>query len=391
MPEGGSTPRRWVAAVGPVTDVGTWSGIPFHLLQAGIDGGAFDGGLDLLADRPRVKLTRGLWNLLSIFRGRGMGGFQYSEAFLELLWAEAPDLAGSVILNCFSLYPVPLIEDSSIDRWFFVDQTLTQLFDYYEQRGVIGEKVAVSAIEREGAGYRAAAGIIMNSNWARDDVISTYGIDPERVHVVVPGPSLDLHLLASLEPPPARSAISQEEPLRLVFVGKEWERKGLDRLLRAMVVVRARGAHLSLSVMGCARQTLPAELQDISGVEWLGFVDKRANAERFISTLRTADVGCLLSRYEAGGIAMREFHSVGLAVIGPDTGGAPEHMVEGASVAIAPDAPDEAIADVLVELCRDSERLNAMIETSWSNRYLASWGNAIDALGRIDAVWSHRR
>ena len=369
-----------VAAVGPATDVATWSGIPFHLLQAGLRLGAFDEGLELIAGSPRVAARRVLWNLGSVARGRGRGGFQYSEDFLELLWADAPPLAGASILNCFCLYPAAIVEDRAVDKWYFIDQTLTQLFDYYEQDRVASSRAIGSALEREAIGYRAAGGIVVNSRWAAASVIDDYSIDPSKVHVVVPGPSLDLDLLEALEPPVQRPPVAPQHPLRLVFVGKEWERKGLDRLLRAIEIARAQGAAVTLDVVGCARETLPPELQGIPDVGWLGYIDKRADQARFISVLRDADVGCLLSRYEAGGISMREYHSLGLAVIGPDTGGSPEHMLEGAAVAIAPEASDEEIAGTLVQLATDEQMLASMKKASWDGRYKASWPAAIASL-----------
>jgi len=378
MPSPG--PSRLVAAVGSANARTTWSGIPFHLLQAGVSAGMLDGGLDLVTDTTRIRLTRGLWNLALMARGRSRGGFQYTEGFLELLWAEAPDLAGSTILNCFCLYPEAIVEDASIRKWFFIDQTLTQLFDYYEQDKVASEAVRRSAIEREAHGYAAASGIVVNSQWAQRSVVDAYGIDPTKVHVAVPGPSIDADLIRSLEPPPMRPPVSEEAPLRLVFVGKDWQRKGLDRLLRGMEIARARSAPVTLKVIGCARGSLPPELQGTLGVEWLGFIDKRLDQAGFVAALRDADVGCLLSRYEAGGIALREYHSVGLAVIGPDTGGAPEHMIDGGSVALAPDASDEEVGDTILQLASDPHMLSTMSSTSWERRQDASWSSAISGL-----------
>src|SRR5207248_1430848 len=98
----------------------------------------------------------------------------------------------------------------------------------------------------------------------------------------------------------------KERPLRLVFVGKEWHRKGLDRLLRALRLARRSGANIMLRVIGCRRELLPQDLRDTDGVEWFGFIDKRTEAGRFLRAVSYCDIGCLLSRAEAAGIAVRE-------------------------------------------------------------------------------------
>lgn len=380
-PEGGarSTPRL-VAALGSAEDPRTWSGIPFHLLQSGQAEGLFDGAVDLSTVNLRVGVRRVAWNLARVVSGRGKGGFQYSDPFLQSLWRPHRSAAfASLIVNCFQVYPSFLTSDPSIRRWFFLDQTLTQLFDYYGQRDLVGQRIAADAVRREEIGYRTAEGVIVHSEWAKADVVDGYGVEADRVHVVVPGPSLDPAAIAGLGPKPPRASVSKQDPLRLVFVGKEWKRKGLDRLLRAVGLARRRGVPVALMVIGCERRSLPRDLQATDGVTWMGSIDKRAGEAHFVSILRSADVGCLLSRYEAGGIALREYHAVGLPVIGPDTGGATEHMIDEASVAVRPDARDEDVADV-IEAVSDDRELGRLTDAAWRRRSEASWAAAIAAI-----------
>lgn len=379
--------ERVVAAIGSVNDPLPWSGIPFHLLQAGKEAGLLDRGLDLESWVPALRTSRWWWNTSSVLSGGGSGGFQYSESFLDRLWAQARPRAGTALVNCFQLLPEHVVNDPQIDSWFFIDQTLTQLFDYYEERSVIGHRIATEAISREASGYAAARGVIVTSRWAKEDVVNNYGIDPAKVHVVIPGPSLDLERLDRLTPPGPRPPVTEADPLRLVLVGKEWRRKGLDRLLRAIGIARSRGAPVTLRVIGCSPTSLPGDLRPVAGVEWAGFVSKKTDEDRFITLVRDCDVGCLLSRSEAGGIALREYHSLGLAVIGPDTGGSPEHMVEGASIAVAPDAPDEVIADKLVVLACEPGVLGSMKAVSWAERRRAGWRAAMDEWAEF---WPYR-
>ena len=99
---------------------------------------------------------------------------------------------------------------------------------------------------------------------------------------------------------------------------------------------RRDGGKATLRVIGCSPNALPADLRDVDGVEWAGFVDKSKDSARYLHLVAECNIGCLLSRAEAGGIALREYHALGLAVIGPNTGGATEHMIPDASIAIEP-------------------------------------------------------
>lgn len=371
--------RRFLAAVGDCNDPETWSGIPYYFLQAAKPKGLLDEGLALAVRGNGWRLRRWAWNAWQVLCGDRYGGFQYSVAFLERLWApQKRRLHGAMVVNCFQLYPPSVVSDSSVQKWYFIDQTLLQLFGYYGCRHGVGRRIADEAIARERDGYGEATGVIVHSRWAARSLTEDYGIPAERVHVVPVGPSIDTveyerwereNLLQS----PKRS----DGPLRLVFVGKEWRRKGLDRLLCAVTLARQAGAKLSLRVIGCERGSLPRELRELEGVEWLGYISKRRECARFIRAVGECDVGCLLSRAEAGGVVLREYHALGLVTLGPDTGGARDHMIEGASIAVSPTAADSEIAELLIRLERDEAWFSELRMNAWRSRHLALWENSV--------------
>lgn len=374
-------PDSYLAAIGDVNDVGTWSGTPYYFLVAGRAAGIFDGGLALLTDTFPVNARRFLWNLAQLVSRRGRGGYQYSVDFLEKLWrGRSERLAGAVVMQCFQLLPPSAVADPSIEKWFFIDQTLRQLFEYYGEASRVSDRMIDDALRRETEGYRSARGIITNSRWARNNVIEEYGIEPEKVHILVPGPSLDPVAVAKWESAPPK------DYLQLVFVGKDWYRKGLDRLLEAVALLRSSGADVRLRVIGCSPRSVPRRLRDVSGVEWLGFVSKARDVERFISAVGGSHLGCLLSRKEAGGIALREYHALGLPVLGPDTGGAPEHMVSDASIAVSPEASPREIAEVIRSINDDRGRLRSLADAARAARASVSWTAVI---ARLADFWPH--
>ncbi len=370
-----------MAAVGDAEDPATWSGIPYHFLLAARRAGLADAGLRLLPAGAAWRLRRAAWNLTRPLTGDRLGGYQYTVGFLERLWSpERARAARAIVVNCFQLYPPSIVADPSIERWFYVDMTLVQLLDHYGLARTIGRRIARDALRREGEGYRAAAGVVAHSRWAARSVLADHGVDPSRVHVALPGANLDPEAYARWE---ALASPDAAGPPRLVFVGKDWRRKGLDRLLAGFALARARGLRASLRVIGCPRESLPADLASIEGVEWLGFIDKRREAGRFLAAVAECDVGCLLSRAEAGGIALREYHALGLAVLGTEAGGAPEHAIPEASKLVPVAADAEAIARSLLELEVDRPRLR---RSARELRRSATWEATID---RFRAFWPH--
>jgi glycosyltransferase involved in cell wall biosynthesis len=375
----------YLAAVGDANSPITWSGIPYHFLQAGKKANLFDDGLALNADSSAFQLRRIAWNLWQMFKGERPGGYQYSIGFLERLWFPyIRQIRNSVVVNCFQLYPPSVVADETIEKWFFIDQTLGQLFDHYGLRSTVGRRIAAEAQRRERQGYHAAQGIIAHSKWAANSLTNDYEVPADRVHVVVPGANLAADEYASWEFEEEKRRLSEFGrdglPLRLVFVGKEWERKGLDRLLRAVQIARGAGANVTLRVIGCQRENLPADLRKVAGVEWFGFINKTTEAKRFLPAVSDCDVGCLLSRAEAGGIAIREYHALGLPVLGTDAGGAPEHMIPEASIIIPADAPPEKIAETVLALGQNPAWLEQLQRMAWLNRHSASWNTSVDAV-----------
>jgi len=375
--------RTYLTCVGDANDPATWSGIPFHFLDAARRRGLIDEGLGLYVSSPAWKLQRILWNAATLMRGRRSGGFQYSDSFLERIYGPFQNkLEGSRLINSSSLYPPSIVRNTTIEKWFYIDMTLRQLLREY---GVaIDRRTANEAILREEEGYRNATGVLVHSHWAARSVIEEYGVSADRVHVAVPGANFDRDAYREWD---ESLAATQEDAcrkaLRLVFVGKYSHRKGLDRLFAAVHIARARGASIVLRIIGLDKKDSPMQWRNEPGIEWHGFLDKRREARRFLHAVAENDLGCLLSRAEAGGIALREFHALGLPVIGPAVGGSPEHMFSDASVQIAPETSDNAIAEILLHLCNDRSVLARMREHAWNRRHEALWDATVARIVKI--------
>ena len=376
--------RTFLAAVGDVNDVRIWSGIPYHLLQAARPAGVIDAGLALEPDQPGRALRRNLWNLQRLLRGRGTGGYGFSDPFLSRLWRSNPvPLAGHRVINCIQLYPRAVIADARIEKWFFIDQPMRRYLEDYGLAADIGAANLRDIYRREGEGYAAATGIVCNSRWAAEGVIAEHGVARHKVHVVVPGANLDPVAYAHWAEGRAEPTDQAGAPLRLVFVGKAPLRKGLDRLIRALALARRAGADCTLRVIGCAPEALPEALRAVEGVEWRGFIHKQQHAREYLEAVADCDVGCLLSRAEAGGMCLREFHALGLAVIAPDVGGSPDHTLADATHLVKPGASDAEIAALLLHLAAHRAEVTALRARSWAARESALWPAAVGQLARL--------
>lgn len=388
-----ASPRETsLVVLGDSNDPRAFSGTPYHFLQAAKRAGVIQRGVPLPIGGFALRWERRFWNLQHVLKGHRPGGYQYSTTFLERVWRDAgPAVRGGRVINHFPLYADSVVRDDSVDRWFYIDGTLRQLYDYYGDR--IDPRWERAVIARERTGYQRATGIFTMSQFAADSVIRDYGVDPAKVFAIVPGANLTLeefeaHEKAAVQWRDADTGRRLDEsstPLRLVFVGRDPIRKGLDRLLRALQLGRPQGLTATLRVIGLDAHDMEPSLRQIPGVEWLGLISRRNDGPRLLRLISECDVGCLLSKAEFSSIALREYLAMGLIVLGPRTGGCPELVLPEASVLIAPEIPDEEITRQLLLLEQDIATRERLRAHAWSHRREAMWENSVRQVAAIFA------
>src|SRR5690606_12176833 len=117
-----------------------------------------------------------------------------------------------------------------------------------------------------------------------------------------------------------------DHPPTVLFIGRQFERKGGDLLLRAFARVRRALPEAELLIIG------PAEIPgDHAGVTSLGFVskDRPGGWEAIAEAYRRADVFCLPTRFEPFGIVFVEAMHFGVPCVGPDAWAVPEIIDDG--------------------------------------------------------------
>lgn len=332
---------------GDATDLATWSNIPYFLLQAGKRHGLFQSGLVL---RPeRLRWQRRLWNLQQWLRTGRPGGFQYSRWFLSSLWRQAqlpplPETEPRRLLCHYPLLP-PVPWPSPWRVSFYIDATTHQVFKDYGVATRVATQFQRDVIRREQAAYSAAHAVITMSKWAADSVLRDYGISSARVHVVPGGANLDEDALAALPSVQLPSPPSAEQPLRLGFLGKEWQRKGGPFLLQIAEVLEKQGVPTVVRAIGPDPLQLPSHPQ----LHPLGFINKKTQMPAFAQEVKSWHFGTLFSSIEAFGISNRECLRLGVPVLAAGIGGIPATIPDqGCGELFAADASPQLVADWII-------------------------------------------
>lgn len=145
---------------------------------------------------------------------------------------------------------------------------------------------------------------------------------------------------------------SEEDHLRIVFVGQAVERKGLPVLLRAFEALREH-VPATLKIIGATQEEVEPLLLDDRGVEVLGKIsDQEKN-----HALREADVLCAPSLGgESFGMVLTEAFASGTPVIASDIAGYRDVLRDGREGVLVPRGDATALAEALRDLWYEPAR-----------------------------------
>jgi len=201
--------------------------------------------------------------------------------------------------------------------------------------------------------YRRLDLLTTNSDHVSETVASGYGVDPARLEVV---------RLGLPERPPSSPEPLDGDPA-VLFVGGNYQRKGLPTLLAAVAAVAEEIPALVVHVVGGARSPEPlARRAARLGIEErVAFHGHREN-DRVRAMMAGADVFAMPSLVEAFGLVYLEAMREGTPVIATSRGGAAECFRDGEDALLVPPGDVDALADALRRLAHDvafRERLGA--------------------------------
>ena len=209
-------------------------------------------------------------------------------------------------------------------------------------------------VAHDGRVFRAAAAIVSISRWAAADLARVYPDCAAKVRVMPYPVRLDCFPGDWAEQRHARRAADPAAPVRVLFVGGDFRRKGGFDLLDAW---RAgsfeRFARLDLVTdWPLEGAQLPAGVRLVRGVapytgEWAGL-------------WRAAEVFVMPTRSEAFGMVYQEAAAAGLPAVGTAINAVPEIIEDGVTGVLIPPRDVRALAAALATLVGSGERRRQM-------------------------------
>jgi glycosyltransferase involved in cell wall biosynthesis len=203
--------------------------------------------------------------------------------------------------------------------------------------------------------YERTHVIFTMSEWLRSVFVEDFGQPRDKVVCVGGGSNLAL---------PAELERAWDEP-HVLFVGKDWQRKGGQELAQAWPALRAAFPEARLTVIGPA--TAPHDLPP--DARFLGRLAPGSPA--LVAAYRDATTFVMASRFEPFGIALLEAMGYGLPCLTADRCAMPEIVRDGETGRVVDPNDSDAFAAALVDLAdpETARRMGAAGRRRLEERY----------------------
>lgn len=152
--------------------------------------------------------------------------------------------------------------NTNIPIVYFLDATFLQLTQGYPAYTRLTKWNFSHGMEVERIALAKASKIIVTSEWAKQSAIKDFGADPNKFSIIPFGANLQ-------EEPTSEEAyqfiterIQRLHNIKLLFIGKNWERKGGSLALNACKHLITEGIDVQLTVVGSVPPALHSDLVD---------------------------------------------------------------------------------------------------------------------------------
>jgi glycosyltransferase involved in cell wall biosynthesis len=248
----------------------------------------------------------------------------------------------------------------------FIDMTHSLRRRHWPESG-LNDRLYRRLISIERYYYRSASFVFTASEYVRQEVISHYGVPESRVFAV--GGGIGCELASQSAPSP------KSERNKVIFVGKDFRRKGGHHLLEAFRAVRDRLPNVELHIVGPDS----AEIPSVPGVVTHGAIGSRG---RMADLYSQSDVFCLPAIFEPFGLAVLEAMSFGLPVVASNVGVLPELVAKREAGLVVEVGAADQIATALLTVLTDPAKSDRMARNARGVAKEFTWDRVADLMLR---------
>ncbi len=218
------------------------------------------------------------------------------------------------------------------------------------------------------------------SEFSKNDICNTYGIDKEKVTVCYNGSNEKYKPIAESEKLEIRQKYSNGKKY-FIFVGALSPRKNVDGLLRSFEIFKNKyNCDINLVIVGGSlhkTEEIEKVFSEMKHKDCVFFTGRLENDE-LCKVMAASECLTYIPHFEGFGIPLLEAMYAETAIISGDSTSLPEVVGDAALVCSATDY--EKVADNMFHICSDNELRNSLIEKGRSQREKFSWQQTAERL-----------
>jgi len=265
--------------------------------------------------------------------------------------------------------PIAYLE-TNLPKIFWADANFNVMLNYYFHN--LSSISINDGNKMEQTALNSSALAIYSSKWAASSAINYYNVDSNKVKVIPFGANINnVPELSQLEHPISGS-------VKLLFVGKDWERKGGIVAYQTLQELKNFGIKSHLTIVGCIP---PKEIND-KDLTIIPFLDKNKieDAKLLNKLFLESNFFLMPSKQECYGVVFCEAAAFGLPVLATLTGGIPTIVKEGVNGYLLPvETRGIDFANKIIEILNNKNYESLCLSSRKRYDELLNW----DTAGRL--------
>jgi len=362
------------------SDKREWSGTMYYMARAlskhageVIFAGPFKPGILLFFLKALNKIS------LALFRKRYSIPYSYllSMRYKQYFTKKIRNIQPDIVVAVSASGEMSLLK-AECPIVYVGDVTFMQLIDNYPNFTRLSSLSLWESDIVERKTFNNASALVFSSEWAVNSAREDYGIPDEKLHLISYGANLD-HI------PMAQDVSGKKlgKPVRILFLGVDWVRKGGDIVYRSFLNMLDKGFNIQLTVIGCV-PPVSFKGQELKIIPFLN-KNREEDAAVLYDILMETDFLFVPSRSDCTPIAFCEANAFGVPVITSDVGGVTSVIHNGVNGHTLPlDSPLEDFTGLIGSYIADPEGYRQLVISTrdYYDQHLNwdQWGNKMNLL-----------
>ncbi len=312
----------YVSPVDPNTDRMTWSGTFYNTFHAIQNAGVEVRWIPSASPQLLYKgMTKGASLIYKLKYGKGYPAFSKLMSSTHNLFVNKKLIKGCDLL--FVPGQADIVAGLNCDTpiIYYSDATFKKMINYYwfdfSSKAIQeGNRIERLAIEKATYNFRS-------SHWAAQSTIHDYGADEKNTYVYPFGADVPKNIKGAAIPD------YKQNKLKLLFSGKDWNRKGGDLAVDAAEYLNTIGIKTELYIVGIKQ--LPPKVKNKNFIRLIGYIDKNSSEDykRYLNLYYKCNALILPTRAECSALVFSEANAFGMPIFSTDTGGVGDYVLNG--------------------------------------------------------------